>query len=146
MIEIKKPNMLEVEQIMALSPQALFEGTLGRAKPSHEKIKKLVDPILEKGGYYLIATEDDQLKGWILIGASKDQFTDSATGFIYELYVLKPFRGQGISKLLMKSAIDELKLEGYPEVRLSAFAGNHAIQLYEKMGFAIRNITMSLPL
>lgn len=101
MIEIKKPNMMEVEQIMTLSPQALFEGTLGRAKPSHEKIKKLVDPILEKGGYYLIATEEDQLKGWILIGASKDQFTDSASGFIYELYVLQPFRGDGDSDILL---------------------------------------------
>lgn len=44
----------------------------------------------------------------------------------------------------MKNAIDRLKLEGYSEIRLGVFAENHAIQLYEKMGFSVRNITMSL--
>jgi ribosomal protein S18 acetylase RimI-like enzyme len=145
-MEIRKPNDLELEEVMMLSPQALFEGTMGRVKPTDEKVKKLVEPLLEKGCYYLIVTEDSKLMGWILIGASKDQFTDRVIGFIYELYVKQEFRGKGISKQLMKSAIDYLKLEGYPEIRLGVFAGNHAIQLYEKMGFSVRNITMSLPL
>lgn len=145
-MDIRKPNKMELEEIMKLSPQALFEGTMGRAKPTDEKIKQLVEPLLEKGCYYLIATEDSKLMGWILIGASKDQFTDMLIGFIYELYVIHEFRGKGISKELMKNAIDHLKLEGYPEIRLGVFAENHAIQLYEKMGFFTRNITMSLPL
>jgi ribosomal protein S18 acetylase RimI-like enzyme len=145
-MEIRKPNNLEFEEIMMLSPQALFEGTIGRVKPTEEKIKQLVEPLLEKGCYYLIATEDSKLMGWILIGASKDQFTDRLIGFIYELYVTHEFRGMGISKQLMQSAIDHLKLEGYPEIRLGVFTENHAIQLYEKMGFSSRNITMSLPL
>ncbi|KJB87327.1 acetyltransferase [Paenibacillus sp. E194] len=144
-MEIRKPNILELEEILMLSPQALFEGTMGRVKPTDEKIKRLIEPLLEKGCYYLIATEDSKLMGWILIGASKDQFTDMVIGFIYELYVKHEFRGKGISKQLMKNAIDHLKLEGYPEIRLGVFAENHAIQLYEEMGFSARNITMSLP-
>lgn len=144
-MEIRKPNILELEEIMMLSPQALFEGTMGRVKPTDEKIKRLIEPLLEKGCYYLIATEDSKLMGWILIGASKDQFTDMVIGFIYELYVTHEFRGKGISKQLMKNAIDHLKLEGYPEIRLGVFAENHAIQLYQEMGFSARNITMSLP-
>ncbi|MBS4192769.1 GNAT family N-acetyltransferase [Bacillus sp. FJAT-49705] len=145
-MDIRKPNDLELKKVMLLSPQAVFDGTLGEVKPTNEKIKHLVEPLLEKGCYYLIATENDNLMGWILIGASKDQFTDRMNGFIYELFVLEEFRGSGISKRLMKTAIDHLKQDGYPEVRLSAFAGNQAIKLYEKLGFNIRTVTMSLPL
>lgn len=46
----------------------------------------------------------------------------------------------------MRAAINELGQDGYSEVRLSAFAGNQAIKLYEKMGFSIRTVSMNLPL
>ncbi|MDN3015554.1 GNAT family N-acetyltransferase [Paenibacillus sp. BSR1-1] len=145
-MDIRKPNDFELKKVLFLSPQAVFDGTLGEVEPTKEKIDQLVKPLLEKGSYYLIATENDQLMGWILIGASKDQFTDRMNGFIYELFVLEEFRGNGISKLLMRAGIDQLKQGGYSEIRLSAFAGNHAIKLYEKLGFSIRTITMSLQL
>ena len=67
-------------------------------------------------------------------------------GFIYELFVIEEFRGNGVSKQLMKTAFDHLRKDGFSEVRLSAFAGNSAIKLYEKMGFNIRTVSMSLPL
>lgn len=143
-MEIRKPNLVELESILQLSSQALFEGTLGRVKPTDEKVKQLVEPLLGKGCYYLIATEEEKLMGWILIGPSKDQFSDEIIGFIYELYVTQDFRGKGISKQLMKSAIERLKSEGYPEIRLGVFAGNQAMNLYKQMGFSERNVTMSL--
>jgi ribosomal protein S18 acetylase RimI-like enzyme len=145
-MDIRKPNNLELEQVMLLSPQAVFDGTLGEIKPTDKKIKQLVEPLLKKGGYYLIATENDQLMGWILIGTGKDEFTDKINGYIYELFVIEEFRGNGISKQLMRAGIDQLKNKGYSEVRLSAYAGNHAIKLYEKLGFKIRKVSMSLPL
>lgn len=145
-MDIKKPNDLELKRVLSLSPQAVFDGTLGEVRPTNQKIEQLIEPLLEKGNYYLIAIENDQLMGWILIGTSKDQFTDKINGFIYELFVLEEFRGKGISKMLMRTGIDYLKQDGYSEVRLSVFAGNQAIKLYEKLGFNIRTITMSLPL
>ncbi|WII36557.1 GNAT family N-acetyltransferase [Paenibacillus thiaminolyticus] len=145
-MEIRKPNNAELETILKLSPQALFEGTLGRVRPTEEKIKRLVEPLIEKGCCYLIAAEQNTLTGWILIGSAIDQFTDETIGFIYELYVIQEFRGKGISKRLMKSAMEHLQAEGYREVRLGVFAGNHAIELYKQMGFTERNTTMSLML
>lgn len=145
-MDIRKPTDLELKQVLALSPEAIFDSTLGEVKPTDEKIEQLVKPLLSKGCDYLIATEGDKIMGWILFGESKDQFTDKLNGFIYELFVLKEFRGNGISKRLMKTAIDQLKQNGHTEVRLSAFVGNKAIKLYEKMGFNIRTVTMSLPL
>ncbi|MEH7110432.1 GNAT family N-acetyltransferase [Bacillus sp. JJ1764] len=145
-MEIRKPNNSELKNIILLSPLAVFDGTLGEVKPTNEKIKHLVEPLLEKGSYYLIATDNDKLMGWILIGASKDQFTDKMNRFIYELFVREDYRGNGISTQLMRTAIDHLRQDGHSEVRLSAFAGNQAIKLYEKMGFNIRTVSMSLPL
>lgn len=145
-MEIRKPKDLEFKNILSLSPQAVYDGTLGDVKPSVEKVKQLIEPLLQKGSYYLIATENDILMGWILIGTSKDQFTDKKYGFIYELFVLDEFRGNGISKQLIEIGIEHLKKEGYSEVRLSAFAGNQAIKLYEKLGFYIRTVTMSMPI
>ena len=145
-MDIRKPNDFELNKVLSLSPKAVFDGTLGEVEPTKEKIDQLVKPLLEKGSYYLIATENDKLKGWILIGTSKDQFTDMMNGFIYELFVIEEYRGNGISKLLMIAGIDHLKQDGYSEIRLSAFAGNQAIKLYEKLGFNIRTVTMSLRL
>jgi ribosomal protein S18 acetylase RimI-like enzyme len=146
LMEVRRANDYELKKVLSLSPQAVFDGTLGEVEPTIEKIDQLVKPLLEKGSYYIIATENGKLMGWILIGASKDQFTDKVNGFIYELFVLKEFRGNGISKLLMRAGIDHLKQDGYSEIRLSAFIGNQAINLYEQMGFSIRTVTMSLQL
>ncbi|MES9685222.1 GNAT family N-acetyltransferase [Bacillus sp. AFS001701] len=143
-MEIRKPKDSEYKMILSLSPQALFDGTLGELKPTDEKIKQLIEPLLQKGSYYLIASEADILLGWILIGTSKDQLTEKKYGFIYELFVLDEYRGNGISKRLIESGIEHLKQDGYSEVRLSVYAGNQAIKLYEIMGFKNRTITMSL--
>lgn len=145
-MEIRKPNNLELKEIIALSPQALFDGTLGGVRATNEKVLNLIEPLLKKGCYYLIATENNELMGWILIGENKDQFTEQLNGFIYELFVKETYRGRGISKELMDVAIEKLREEGYSEVRLSAYAGNDAIKLYEKMGFSLRTISMKLQL
>ncbi|PGL70124.1 GNAT family N-acetyltransferase [Bacillus sp. AFS055030] len=141
-MDIRKPNDSEYRMILSLSPKALFEGTLGEVIPTDEKIKQLIDPLLQKGCYYLIAKKEDILLGWILIGTSKDQLTEKKYGFIYELYVLEEFRGNGISKRLIESGMEHLKQDGYSEVRLNVYAGNHAIKLYEKLGFINRTLTM----
>lgn len=39
-MNIKKPNELEINKILALSQQAIFEGTLGEVKLTNEKAKK----------------------------------------------------------------------------------------------------------
>lgn len=145
-MNIRKPNEVEIEKILALSPQAIFEGTLGESEPTMEKAKQLVEPLLKKGCYYLISTENNVMTGWILMGGSKDNFSGKAFGFIYELFVLEEYRGKGISKQLIKTGMEQLKQEGYSEIRLSVFAGNSAMKIYESLGFENRTITMSISL
>ena len=145
-MDIRKPNEVEIEKIIALSTQAIFEGTLGEAEPTIEKAKQLVESLLKKGSYYLISTKNDVITGWILLGGSKDQFSDKKLGFIYELFVIEECRGKGISKQLIRTGVEQLKQEGYSEIRLSVFDGNQAIKIYENLGFKNRTISMSISL
>lgn len=142
-MNIKKPNELEINKILALSQQAIFEGTLGEVKLTNEKAKKMIEPLLRKESNYLIAAEGNELMGWILLGESKDQFLNKEIGFIYELFVLEEYRGRGISTQLVEAGIVQLKNEEYSEVRLSVFAGNEAVKIYEELGFESKEITMS---
>lgn len=145
-MDIRKPNDKELKTILLLSPQAIFDGTLGEVRPTDEKIEQLIQPLLEKGSFYLIATKGDDLLGWILLGSNKDHLTDQINGFIYELFVLKEYRGKGFSKKLMHAAIKYFKQEGYSEIRLSAKADNPAVKLYENLGFKTRTVAMGLDL
>jgi ribosomal protein S18 acetylase RimI-like enzyme len=145
-MNIRKAESSELKTIMSLSPQAIFDGTLGEARPSNSKVESLVKPLLEKGSFYLVAAEKGEIFGWLLLGTATDPFTDQVSGFIYEIYIRKEYRGKGFSKELMNAAIQHFQQEGYAEVRLSAKAENPAVQLYEKAGFKTRTVSMSLKL
>lgn len=145
-MNIRKADRSELNAIISLSPQAIYDGTLGEVMPSREKVENLVQPLLDKDGFYFIAVEKEEILGWVLVGTTKDQFTEKPIGFIYELYIRQAYRGKGHSKRLMNAAIGHFQEEGYAEVRLSAKAENPAVLMYENMGFATRAVSMSLNL
>lgn len=143
---IRKADSNDLNILLPLSPQAIYDGTLGEVMPSSEKVESLVQPLLDKGGFYFIAEEKDEIIGWVLVGTTKDQFTEKPIGFIYELYIRQAYRGKGYSKRLMNAAIEHFQQEGHAEVRLSAKAENPAVHLYKNMGFTTRTVSMSLNL
>lgn len=145
-MNIRKAAHSDSNAILSLSPQAIFDGTLGEVMASSEKVESLIQHLLDKGGFYFIAEEKDEILGWVLVGTTKDQFTEKQIGFIYELYIRQPYRGKGHSKRLMNAAIEHFQKEGYAEVRLSAKAENPAVRMYENMGFTTRSVTMNLNL
>ncbi|NGP44870.1 hypothetical protein G4V62_07830 [Bacillaceae bacterium SIJ1] len=49
LMDIRKPTDLELNKILALSPKAVFDGTLGEVKPTDEKIEQLVQPLIYNG-------------------------------------------------------------------------------------------------
>ncbi|QWG59293.1 GNAT family N-acetyltransferase (plasmid) [Bacillus mycoides] len=141
---IKQASKNDLNEILAKSDNALYEGTAKTFKPKQERVKEIVQTTLEQGAYYLVTKDDDDLKGWILIGSGKDYFSQESVGFIYELYILPEYRGQKLSKKLMKAGIDELSLKGHKEIRLNVHAKNFARELYKEFGFVDRQISMSL--
>ncbi|MGG1220723.1 GNAT family N-acetyltransferase [Priestia endophytica] len=141
---IEKANQRDLEEILSRSVDALREGSVHTFKPSQEQAEQLIRTTLGHGGYYLSLKEDDNLRGWVLIGSSKDYFSQESIGFIYELYVLPAYRGKGLSRILMKAAIDKLFNKGHGEIRLNVKANNFAKELYKEFGFIDRQISISL--
>ncbi|MEH6891937.1 GNAT family N-acetyltransferase [Bacillus sp. JJ864] len=141
---IQRATESDVKKILAHAAESLYEGTMKTSKFSQKKVLEITMPLLEKGAYYLVMKQGDILKGWILIGSNKDYFSGEELGFIYELYVFSPYRGEGLSRQLMRAAVDELDKLGYSEIRLNVFAGNFAKELYKELGFVERQIVMSL--
>ncbi len=143
-VMIVKATEEEIQEIRTKSADALFEGTTHQFQPSTERVNELIDNALQKGCYYLVSRQENKLAGWVLAGPSADFFSKEEIGFIYELYVLPEYRGQGLAKPLMQKAIDELSIKGYPEMRLSVHAGNFAQHVYRELGFIDKQISMSL--
>ncbi|MBD7938881.1 MULTISPECIES: GNAT family N-acetyltransferase [Cytobacillus] len=141
-MEIRKPTEKEVESILKLSVQSVYEGTLNRSKPEERKLREMVQSIRRNGGEYLVAVEDEEIMGWVLLGGKRDEMTEQEIGFIYELYVQESNRGKGLGRQLMMAAMKELRKLQFKEFRLTAYHGNPAIGLYESLGFQPRNISM----
>jgi ribosomal protein S18 acetylase RimI-like enzyme len=83
----------------------------------------------------LVAEIDD-----MFVGAAQlfPLSTDRANGSAGELgiYVLAPFRGQGVGTVLMRELLCRASIWGYTEIVLSVLSTNErAIRLYEKYGF-----------
>ncbi|WP_139490563.1 GNAT family N-acetyltransferase [Brevibacillus dissolubilis] len=146
MITIQRATDTEIRDIIQNhSAQAMFEGGDGTFRPTQERVEQLNKTTLEKGAFYLLAKDGEQLAGWVMVGSNKDFFSEEMIGFIYELYVFPEYRGKGIAKELMTEGISALREEGYEEIRLNVFAGNQgAKRLYESLGFLDRQTVMSL--
>ncbi|MGE7979602.1 N-acetyltransferase family protein [Psychrobacillus sp. NPDC093200] len=135
----------EVEYIISHAVSSTYDAT--QMEISEEKAVAMLQGVLDKGGFYLIAKEEDgTITGWILLGKNTDYFTDQTYGFIYEIYVLPEHRGKGLSKLLINEGNAYWKSQGYDEVRLNVFASNFAKEIYKKMGFEEVNFIMKAKL
>jgi len=132
---IRKATNLETQQILDHSLEVLKESAMGFVKPSKEKALQMVSPFLANGGYYLVYVEKNNVKGWIGAGKSFDSYTDETIGFISEIYVLPLYRKQGIAEKLFEAVFRQFQTEGLRKVQLNVFSGNHARELYQKLGF-----------
>jgi ribosomal protein S18 acetylase RimI-like enzyme len=132
---IRKATYEETQNILNYHLKVLKEATMGYVTPSHQKAMELMSPFLNGGGYYLVRVKHNMLQGWLGLGRIINQNTDETVGFINEMYVLPPFRNQGVAKKLCQAAFIQLRSEGYKKVQLNVYAGNHAKHLYGKLGF-----------
>lgn len=90
---------------------------------------------LEDGGYYLVYSENNVLKGWIGIAGTWSHYNGERVGMISEVYVIPEFRRDGIGRQLCLEGINRLQEQGLNKVQLNVFAGNKARQLYQQLGF-----------
>lgn len=98
---------------------------------SPEGIKKYLD---RNPDTCFVAEERGEIVGVIMSGH------DGRRGFIYHTAVLEKFRGNGIGKSLVETAMKALEEEGIHKVALVSFAKNESGNLFwEHQGFCVRN-------
>ncbi|TCP58166.1 L-amino acid N-acyltransferase YncA [Tumebacillus sp. BK434] len=145
-MEIIRAVGADFEFVNEHGAHSLHEGTRGtfQTQGNEQRVQELLNALWERGAYPLVAKEAEQVLGWITIGTAKDPFSGDEVGFLYELYVLGEHRGRGLGRQLMERGIQELREQGYQEIRLNVFSGNPAQKLYEALGFRTRNLQMEL--
>ena len=81
-----------------------------------------------------VAEDDGEIVGAIMSGH------DGRRGFIYHAAVNKEYRGKGLGKKLVNSALTALEMEGIHKVALVALEKNISGNIFwEKVGFTVRN-------
>lgn len=131
---IRKANQQDLQLILSHSPIVMKEATVGYYSSYHKAVQ-FMNYLLDSGGYYLVYELDGRIQGWIALGTNYNYYYDQMEGMIAELYVLPPYRNNGIAKKLCEEAVKQLKSSGYQKVQLNVFAGNNAKRLYKKLGF-----------
>lgn len=48
---------------------------------------------------------------------------------------MEDFRNKGYARKLLEHCINDLKSEGFHNIRLTVYKGNKAIKIYEELGF-----------
>lgn len=81
-----------------------------------------------------VAEDNGKIAGVIMSGH------DGRRGFIYHTTVKEEYRGRGIGKKLVDSALAALEAEGIHKVALVTFEKNVSGNIFwEKVGFTVRN-------
>ena len=81
-----------------------------------------------------VAEENGRIIGVIMVGS------DGRRGYIYHTAVHPEFRGRGIARSLVESALCELKKLGINKTALVVFARNeNGNKFWEKLGFTVRD-------
>lgn len=132
---IRKAYPYEIKQLLYWSIALTEELSAGYMKRNARKTYEMVSSVLNNGGYYLVAANNLEIMGWILLGVDQNYYKNENVGFIYELYVFPPHRKLGIGRKLVDCALSHLKKSGIKKVQLNVFSENSAKKMYEKIGF-----------
>jgi ribosomal protein S18 acetylase RimI-like enzyme len=81
------------------------------------------------------------------MGNATDQIRGDRHAYIFLLYVNPVHRRQGIGAALMKQAEDLARQRGDRQIGLQVFQQNQpALNLYEKLGYAVQSLWLTKPL
>jgi ribosomal protein S18 acetylase RimI-like enzyme len=139
-VRIRKFRLSDREHIFSLVGRfSEFELPEWRSKEEIDQAnhsfldQSMKDP--EAGSAIFIAEEGGAFAGFVHLQSQTDYFTGEKYGYISDLAVVKEFEGRGVGRILLETAEDWTRSNGYALLTLYVFAGNtRARQVYENMG------------
>lgn len=118
---IRNANDKELQIINDHIPQVFNESITTTLHLTDEAMRAMSQQLKEQGASYYVLIEQGQFKGFMLIGKRKDTFSQQLYGYIYELYVFKSFRRQGVAKQLIDFAKLFFKRQSVIGISLNVF-------------------------
>jgi len=139
-----------------------FGGALMRLHHAWDPQRFIMTPHPERGyGRFLVSQLDDPesvvlvaertgvVVGYVYASLEPMSWKElrDACGFIHDVYVDEPARGNGVGAVLVRGAIAWLRDQGAPRVILGSAAKNVTAQrLFDRLGFRSTMIEMTLEL
>lgn len=99
---------------------------------------EVIEPVIKDKANKIYVAEDKSgdFAGYVVVGETKNVFSPSGYGFIYDIFVEERFRRKGIASMLLRSAEGYCSAKGLEIVKLEVAANNPvALRLYERTGF-----------
>lgn len=99
-------------------------------------LSRLLDDVRGGHGLFLVAEEDEIVRGYI-VGNIEEDVENRTTSFrIADVVVSESHRGQGIGSLLMRAVEDFARAEGYKRLYVGVLIGNRDVhRLYKELGY-----------
>ena len=99
------------------------------------KTHDFVLDMIKQGNPQVVAIYENEVVGWCDI--SRHYFPSHAHRGSLGMGIITPYRGQGLGRKLIETALASARQANFKRIELSVYANNlPAIALYEKVGFA----------
>jgi ribosomal protein S18 acetylase RimI-like enzyme len=132
----------DIDTMRRLRTEA-FKEHFNFAPDSLENWKYAITKWEERGrkGYITVARVESEPAGYLTYGIDPEdnEYLKKRRGGLWDLGVLKQFRGRGIAKRLLVDAMNHLRREGMEEAELGVDETNvtNAKKVYEDLGFTV---------
>jgi mycothiol synthase len=122
-------------------------GLLSRREAEEKALRddaEMVPDGLDTAGHFIYRVEaDGHPIGWLWYGMDKPQNPTPGVGFIYDISIDEPFRGQGYGRTVMEMAEEDARHRGLRALALHVFGTNAvARSLYASLGYRETSVQM----
>jgi len=133
-MEIRRGKREDLQYLPSILMEA-YQGIEEYGERNIEKARKYIEDLYEEDpNCFFVAEENEEIVGFIFCNRFwYSKFEHSQVGAIHEIVVLPTHRHEGIGKMLIERAMEELKPS---KIELWVGEKNEkAIEFYEKLGF-----------
>lgn len=138
---VRRAMLLDLPQVIEINRQEL---------PENYSPEFFRDMLFEHGEYFLVATGEGRILGYIMCRKETDfssfsqHFSLSPRGHLVSLAVRSSNRRMGLGRSLVEAAHDAMRRNGIKESYLEVRADNTpAISLYKGMGYEVKKTVSS---